>query len=179
MLSPCTPKSLKWLSQVFRAQFSVFVIPFVLHAILISSPTAAHCHTVRPALWLSVCLLFSARQLSSVATARCKWQSLFVRWDDGRILAAVLVLRLPSTAMKEVTTRKILISKCSAVLPLPWQWENSIKPLQPSGHYTGWFRKESAILWEMILCVILSKKVHMNMGPILDGYGVMTAWNLE
>jgi len=27
--------------------------------------------------------------------------------------------------------------------------------------------------------VILSKKIHMNMGPILDGYGVMTAGNLE
>ena len=36
-------------------------------------------------------------------------------------------------------------------------------------------QEESAILWEMIVCVILSKKVHMNMGPILDGYGVMTA----
>jgi len=36
-------------------------------------------------------------------------------------------------------------------------------------------QEESAILWEMIVCVILSKKVHMNMGPIFDGYGVMTA----
>ena len=36
-------------------------------------------------------------------------------------------------------------------------------------------QEESAILWEMIVCVILSKKVHMNMGPILNGYGVMTA----
>ena len=34
-------------------------------------------------------------------------------------------------------------------------------------------QEESAILWEMTVCVILSKKVHMNMGPILDGYGVM------
>jgi len=25
------------------------------------------------------------------------------------------------------------------------------------------------VLWEMIVCVILSKKVHMDMGPILDG----------
>jgi hypothetical protein len=31
-------------------------------------------------------------------------------------------------------------------------------------------QEESAILWEMIVCVILSKKVHMNMGPILKGY---------
>ena len=23
------------------------------------------------------------------------------------------------------------------------------------------------------------QKIHMNMGPILNGYGVMTAWNLE
>ena len=29
---------------------------------------------------------------------------------------------------------------------------------------------ESKILWEMIVCVILSKKVHMNMGPILNVY---------
>ena len=34
-------------------------------------------------------------------------------------------------------------------------------------------QEESAILWEMIVCVILSKKVHMKMGPILDGYGVL------
>ena len=34
-------------------------------------------------------------------------------------------------------------------------------------------QEESAILWEMIVCVILSKKVHTNMGPILNGYGVM------
>jgi len=32
-------------------------------------------------------------------------------------------------------------------------------------------QEESAILWEMIVRVILSKKVHMNIGPILDGYG--------
>ena len=31
-------------------------------------------------------------------------------------------------------------------------------------------QEESAILWEMIVCVILSKKVHMNLGPILNGY---------
>ena len=31
-------------------------------------------------------------------------------------------------------------------------------------------QEESEILWEMILCVILSKKVHMYMGPILNGY---------
>jgi hypothetical protein len=31
-------------------------------------------------------------------------------------------------------------------------------------------QSESAILWEMIVCVILSKKAHTNMGPILNGY---------
>ena len=36
-------------------------------------------------------------------------------------------------------------------------------------------QEESARLQEMIVCVILSKKVHTNMGPILNGYGVMTA----
>ena len=40
-------------------------------------------------------------------------------------------------------------------------------------------QEESALLWEMIIWVILSKKVHTNMGPILNGYGVMSAWNLE
>jgi hypothetical protein len=34
-------------------------------------------------------------------------------------------------------------------------------------------QEESAILWEMIVCVILRKKVHINMCPIFDGYGVM------
>ena len=40
-------------------------------------------------------------------------------------------------------------------------------------------QEESAVLWEMIVWTILSKKVYTNMGPILNGYGVMTAWNLE
>jgi hypothetical protein len=31
-------------------------------------------------------------------------------------------------------------------------------------------QEESAILWEIIVCVILSKKVDMNMGPILNTY---------
>jgi hypothetical protein len=31
-------------------------------------------------------------------------------------------------------------------------------------------QEESAILWEKIVCVILSKKFRMNMGPILNGY---------
>ena len=34
-------------------------------------------------------------------------------------------------------------------------------------------QEESALLWEMTVWVILSKKVHKNMGPILNGYGVM------
>jgi len=40
-------------------------------------------------------------------------------------------------------------------------------------------KEESALLWDMIVWVILRKKVHTNMGPILNGYGVMTAWNLK
>ena len=40
-------------------------------------------------------------------------------------------------------------------------------------------QEESALLWDMIVWVILSKKVRTNMGPILNGYGDMTAWNLE
>ena len=36
-------------------------------------------------------------------------------------------------------------------------------------------QEESALLWEMIVWVILSKKIHTDMGPSLNGYGVMTA----
>jgi hypothetical protein len=31
-------------------------------------------------------------------------------------------------------------------------------------------QEESEILWEMIVCVKKKKKIHMNMGPILNGY---------
>jgi len=34
-------------------------------------------------------------------------------------------------------------------------------------------QEESALIWEMIVWVILSKKFHTNMGAILNGYGVM------
>ena len=34
-------------------------------------------------------------------------------------------------------------------------------------------QEESARLREMIVCVILDKKVHINMCPIFDGYGFM------
>jgi len=37
-------------------------------------------------------------------------------------------------------------------------------------------QEESTRLREMIVCVILSKKVHINMCPILGGYGVMTVF---
>ena len=39
-----------------------------------------------------------------------------------------------------------------------------------SPHTYRVIQEESAIVWEMIVCVILSKKVHMNKGPILNGY---------
>ena len=38
-------------------------------------------------------------------------------------------------------------------------------------------QEESARLREMIVCVILCKKVHIKMCPILDGYGVMTVFS--
>ena len=34
-------------------------------------------------------------------------------------------------------------------------------------------QEESARLREIIVCVSLSKKVHINMCPIFDGYGFM------
>jgi len=38
-------------------------------------------------------------------------------------------------------------------------------------------QEESALICDMIVCVILSKKFHTNMGPILNGYGVMGIFN--
>ena len=35
------------------------------------------------------------------------------------------------------------------------------------------------LLQEVISYIFVIKKVHINMYPILDGYGVITAWNLE
>jgi len=35
------------------------------------------------------------------------------------------------------------------------------------------------LVQKVISQVFVIKKVHTNMCPILDGYGVMTAWNLE
>jgi hypothetical protein len=35
------------------------------------------------------------------------------------------------------------------------------------------------LVQEVISQVFVIKKVHKNMWPILDGYGVMTAWNIE
>ena len=41
------------------------------------------------------------------------------------------------------------------------------------------FHDLKALLREVTSEVFVIKKVHINMCPILDGYGVMTAWNLE
>src|SRR5215469_14190529 len=40
-------------------------------------------------------------------------------------------------------------------------------------------QEESAILWEMTICVILSKKVHMNMGPILNGWSISSFYHIS
>jgi hypothetical protein len=53
----------------------------------------------------------------------------------------------------------------------------TIKHSWPENYmYTYIYRviqEESAILWKMIVCVILSNKVHINMCPVFDSYGVM------
>jgi hypothetical protein len=46
-------------------------------------------------------------------------------------------------------------------------------PTNRASNYIRIYRviqEESAILWEMIVCVILSKRVHIYMGPIFNGY---------
>jgi len=35
------------------------------------------------------------------------------------------------------------------------------------------YTANTALLWEMIVCMILSKNVHTIMGRILNGYGVV------
>jgi hypothetical protein len=49
----------------------------------------------------------------------------------------------------------------------------SVTPLRTTHPIYRVIQEESALLWEMVVWVIRSKKVHMNMGPILNGYGVM------
>ena len=41
------------------------------------------------------------------------------------------------------------------------------------------FHDLRTLLQEVISYAFVIKKVHINMCPILDGYGIMTAWNLE
>ena len=87
-----------------------------------------------------------------------------------------------------------LIEERNSVLQ-PEEYPDSLVVQPQQGHYTHWstpaptlffkiycqfcffiyrmIQEESALLWEMIVWVILSKKVHTNMGPILNGYGVM------
>ena len=64
-----------------------------------------------------------------------------------------------------------------------WPKEHSpeVRSFPPgnSVHIYRMIQEESAILLEMIVWVILSKKIHSNMGPIVNGHGVMTAWNWE
>src|SRR5215467_1545929 len=50
---------------------------------------------------------------------------------------------------------------------------SSKSPVKKSRPLYRVIQEEFAILWEMIVCVILSKKVHLNMGPILNGYRYM------
>ena len=55
-----------------------------------------------------------------------------------------------------------MLNAVPAMLSIPYSllWITKYRVIQ----------EESAIPWEMIVCMILSKKVRMNMGPILNGY---------
>ena len=59
----------------------------------------------------------------------------------------------------------LLNNKCHCPYPVSKPTRHTFKE-----HIYRVIQEESAIHWEMIVCVILSKKVHMNMGPILNGY---------
>ena len=76
-----------------------------------------------------------------------------------------------------------------ALHPFFWSLTSPLQELQDNRIFSTWgcqphaqpltyrtsvtyrvIQEESAIIWEMIVCVILSKKVRMNIGPILNGY---------
>jgi hypothetical protein len=44
------------------------------------------------------------------------------------------------------------------------------KPQYPCDYTYRVIQEESGILWNITVCVILSKKVYINMGPILNSY---------
>ena len=52
-------------------------------------------------------------------------------------------------------------------------FKECLVPFAPYRFIYRLIQEKSVILWEMIVCVILTKKVDMKMGPILDSYGVM------
>jgi len=68
---------------------------------------------------------------------------------------------------------------------LDWAWvvkatPRRLCPLEwPGTHYTGCFTTCGHYCRRWFPRSLGSKKVHINMCPILDGYGVMTVWNSE
>ena len=90
----------------------------------------------------------------------CQW------WPHGGLMCP-----LPTSHAHGEVSVKFSIPQCLLPYFLTFSHHGS--------HTYRVIQEESALLWEMIVWVILSKKVHTNMGPILNSYGVMTAWNLE
>jgi hypothetical protein len=61
----------------------------------------------------------------------------------------------------------------SAVAAIALEAETCAANYSPSLAIYRVIQEKSALLWETIVWVILSKKVHTNIGLILNGYGVM------
>ena len=74
------------------------------------------------------------------------------------------------TRDKRIQTFLYLITICSALHQKPKSRSSVILIVHYNKCIYRVIQEESAILWEMVVCVILSKKVRMNMGPILNGY---------
>ena len=90
----------------------------------------------------------------------------------------------PATGRCSAHAYQTLLYQVHLLYPVSWLWRTKWEREKCAELMTFlcesfWAKKstiyrvieeEPAILWEMIVCVILSKKVRMNMGPILNGY---------
>jgi hypothetical protein len=86
------------------------------------------------------------------------------------ILMPTLSQGLTAYAIWVPLTQKWIICPCPDRRKSKKDINDHMKTQQTNNYFRIYTvnQEECAILWEMIVCVILSKIVHMNMGPILN-----------